>query len=254
MKIALLSDIHGNLAALEAVASHIRYQCVDHVVNLGDSLSGPLLPVETAQFLISQGWPSLAGNHERQLLTQAPEDMGASDAYTHSKLTPAVWDWLARLPTTLRWSTDVLLCHGTPSSDVGYFLDTVEAGLTRLASRTEINQRMGVLDSAITLIGCGHTHMPRVVRSADGVLLVNPGSVGLPAYDDRHPTAHVVQTGSPDARYALVERQPQGGWVVGLYSVPYDYEPMARMAERNGRPDWAYALRTGYMSAELILA
>lgn len=250
MRIALLSDIHGNLAALEAVESHLKNRHVDQVLNLGDSLSGPLLPVETAQFLMDRGWPSLAGNHERQLLTQAPERMGASDAYAHSKLTPVVWDWLAGLPTTLRWSADVLLCHGTPSSDVGYFLDTAEAGGTRLASRAEVDQRMGRVESAITLIGCGHTHLPRAVRSADGVWLVNPGSVGLPAYDDLYPIAHAVQTGSPDARYALAERQPQGGWIVGLYSVPYDYESMARMAERNGRPDWACALRTGYVLAQ----
>lgn len=249
MKIALLSDIHGNLAALEAVASHVKNQCVDFVLNLGDSLSGPLLPLETAQFLMAQGWPTLAGNHERQLLTQAPERLGASDAYTHSRLTPAVRAWLALLPTTLRWSTDVLLCHGTPRSDVEYFLDTVEAGQTRLAAHAEIDERMGVVDGAITLIGCGHTHVPRVVRGAGGVLLVNPGSVGLPAYDDLYPTPHMVQTGSPDARYALVERQSQGGWFVGLHGVPYDHEHMARMAERNGRPDWAYALRTGYMPA-----
>lgn len=251
MKLALLSDIHGNLAALEAVLAHLQDQRVDHIVNLGDSLSGPLLPLATARFLMAQGWPTLAGNHERQLLTQAPECMGASDAYTSSQLTPVVWNWLRSLPTQLRWSADVLLCHGTPDSDLVYFLDTVEAGLTRLASPAEVDQRMGVVDSAITLIACGHTHVPRAVRSTRerGVLLVNPGSVGLPAYHHIYPTAHLVQTGSPDARYAVVQRVSLGGWAVSQHSVPYDHESMARMAERNGRPDWAHALRTGYMPA-----
>lgn len=61
MRIALLSDIHGNLAALEAVAADIELRGVDQVANLGDSLSGPLLPLETARFLMAQDWIHLAG-------------------------------------------------------------------------------------------------------------------------------------------------------------------------------------------------
>lgn len=81
VRIAIVSDIHGNLAALEAVALDIQRRGVDAVVNLGDSLSGPLLPRETAEFLMAKGWLSLAGNHERQLLTNPPEQRSASDAY-----------------------------------------------------------------------------------------------------------------------------------------------------------------------------
>ena len=55
MRIALLSDIHGNLAALEAVVADIDRRGADRIVNLGDSLSGPLLPRETAQYLMAAG-------------------------------------------------------------------------------------------------------------------------------------------------------------------------------------------------------
>ena len=72
MRLALVSDIHGNLAALEAVAADIRRRGADSVVNLGDNLSGPLLPLETAHFLMASGWLSLAGYHERQLLACDP--------------------------------------------------------------------------------------------------------------------------------------------------------------------------------------
>lgn len=86
MRIAIVSDIHGNLPALEAVVRDIGRRSVDAVVNLGDSLSGPLMPLETAQFLMAQDWVHLAGNHERQLLTLPAERRGPSDAFAHSRL------------------------------------------------------------------------------------------------------------------------------------------------------------------------
>ena len=68
MKIAAISDIHGNLIALEAVLADIEASGADVVVNLGDTVSGALQPGETAQRLISLGLPTIKGNHERQLL------------------------------------------------------------------------------------------------------------------------------------------------------------------------------------------
>jgi predicted phosphodiesterase len=76
MRIALVSDIHGNLPALEAVLEDTRRRAVSRIVNLGDSLSGPLLPLETARFLMKQDWVQLAGNHERQLLEIAHKGGG----------------------------------------------------------------------------------------------------------------------------------------------------------------------------------
>lgn len=65
MRIAVVSDIHGNLDALEAVMADLRGRAIDRVVNLGDSLAGPLLPKETAQFFMArQDWIHLAGNHD----------------------------------------------------------------------------------------------------------------------------------------------------------------------------------------------
>ena len=87
MRIAIISDIHGNLPALEAVTKDIGRRGVDSIVNLGDSLSGPLLPLETAQFLMAQDWVHLAGNHERQLLTLGSGQRGPSDEFAYSQLT-----------------------------------------------------------------------------------------------------------------------------------------------------------------------
>ena len=88
--------------------------------------------------------------------------------------------------------------------------------------------------------------MPRVVRASSGQLIVNPGSVGLPAYDDIHPYPHAVETGSPDARYAIVERS-EGVWNSTLVAVRYGHEAMASLALAHQRPDWACALSTGRM-------
>ncbi|MBI4914504.1 MAG: metallophosphoesterase family protein [Acidobacteria bacterium] len=245
MRIALVSDIHGNLPALEAVVEDIGRRGVDAVVNLGDSLSGPLLPRETAQFLMARDWLHLAGNHERQLLTLPPREHGASDAFAYSQLTSTELAWLASLPPHASFRDDVFLCHGTPESDSEYFLETVEPSHVRPATPAEALRRLGSVGAA--LIASGHSHVPRSVRLPNGQLIVNPGSVGLQAYDDVLPYPHVIATGSPDARYAIVERNAST-WVSALISVPYAHEAMAALALSRQRPDWASALATGYLS------
>jgi predicted phosphodiesterase len=240
MRFAAVSDIHGNLPALEAVIADIAARDVAKVVNLGDSLSGPLWPVETAERLIALGWPSLAGNHERQLLTLASEEMGQTDAATAILLTAPIRRWMSALPASLALAEDVLLCHGTPANDHTYWLHKGLRGRMREASDAEIAS--DATGHALTL--CGHTHLPRHVHLVDGRQIANPGSVGLPAYDDDLPSYHVVETGTPHARYLTAERV-DGRWQVELHAVSYDFEISARQAEVAGRPTWAHALRTG---------
>ncbi|MBU1816455.1 MAG: metallophosphatase family protein [Gammaproteobacteria bacterium] len=247
MRIALVSDIHGNLAALEAVATDIRRRGADQVVNLGDNLSGPLLPRETAQWLMASDWLSLAGNHERQVLQLHPGHGGPSDVYAHSQLGEAELAWMRTLSHSTRLDDDVLLCHGSPRSDHEYLLETLDGTAMRAATLAEIAGRLG--GHTASLIACGHTHVPRQVTMRAGerpMLLVNPGSVGLQAYSDDHPVVHQVENGSPDARYAIVERTAHG-WQAEFFCVPYPHEPMALLAEQRGRPEWAHALRTGVM-------
>jgi hypothetical protein len=72
--------------------------------------------------------------------------------------------------------------------------------------------------------------------------------VGIQAYEGHHPIPHSVEIGSPHARYALME-ESAGGWIAELIAVPYDWEAAARIAERQARPDWVRALRTGFVRA-----
>lgn len=255
MRLAVLSDIHGDLPALRAVLAEAREAGADTIVNLGDILSGPLWPQQTAEFLQTLDLPTIAGNHERQLLTLPRERMGLSDAHTAAELQPAQRQWLASLPATLWLSDEVFCCHGTPDSDLQYLMETVTpdhqrdgAPGMRAATAAELALRLGDCRAAVVL--CGHSHVPRTMqvnRDQGSTLVINPGSVGLQAYDDAHPYVHRVETGSPHARWALLHRSEQGQWRVEHRLTPYDWANAAAQAERQGRSDWADALRSGFV-------
>jgi predicted phosphodiesterase len=267
MKIAAISDIHGNLHALQAVLADIDREGVDLIINCGDTLGGPLESAKTADLLMARGIPMIAGNHERQLLTLAPEKLNRSDACTNSEINGAHRQWLMTAPPTLWLFDDVFICHGTPFSDLHYWLETVTPDFgqhgsrgVRAATQQEIIERLGQGDHTkkASLIFCGHTHVPRVARvpapdNGPSITVVNAGSVGLPAYDDLHPHLHWIETGSPQARYAIAEKSASG-WDVQLRSLAYDFEPMAHLAEQRQRPDWAIALRTGRMRGHAAIS
>lgn len=246
MRIAVLSDVHGNLAALEAVLADVEAQRVEVTVNLGDLLSGAVQPQATAERLLALDLPTVAGNHERQLLTLPRERMGASDRLAHDTIGDEHRAWLASLPLTLEIADGVLAFHGSPTDDLTYLLETVEEHGARPATQHEVLDRLGpYADSpAGWLLLCGHTHLQRALLLSAGALVVNPGSVGWPAYKDDEPHAHVMEAGSPHARYAIVD-DTVGVWEVDFRSVDYDWEQAARIAEGNSRPDVARALRTG---------
>jgi diadenosine tetraphosphatase ApaH/serine/threonine PP2A family protein phosphatase len=114
----------------------------------------------------------------------------------------------------------------------------------RAATLDEVAERLGNATTHPVVL-CGHTHVPRLMQCGE-VLIVNPGSVGLPAYDDSHPYPHVIENCAPHARYALLEKTRQG-WQVDLRAVPYDHLAQAQVAAQHQRPDWAHALATGFV-------
>ncbi len=242
-RIAVISDIHGNLAALEAVAADLQTRQVDMVVNLGDHLSGPLWPLETARFLMKQDWLHIQGNHDRQLVEEDPPEHNLSDRYAFQFLGETELAWLRTMPATLQVQPGMFACHGTPSINHLYLLESIANGRTHLAAPEEILQRVGTLHDGILL--CGHSHIPRVVQCQDPLLIVNPGSVGLQAYEDDFMGQHVSETGSPHAHYAVLDFH-NGEWKVDQIALSYDYERAAQQASQNNRPDWAIALETGF--------
>lgn len=237
MRLAVISDIHGNRLALEAVEADIAMLGVDATVNLGDLLSGPMDPFGTAQMLIERGYPTISGNHDRWLIEQPIEAMDVVDRFVAERLDRVHFDWLRSLPRMLDIEGEVFLCHGTPTSDTEPWLDDWWDGRnTTLPDEAAVTEKAGDLDFPVLL--CGHTHISRIVRLRDGRLVVNPGAVGLQ-----------INLGAPDARYAVIERHA-GRWSASLRAVAYDHAEAARQAVANGFPQWSEPLMTGWVAAK----
>jgi predicted phosphodiesterase len=237
MRVAVVSDVHGNHLALEAVLADIAAQAVDTTLNLGDCLSGPLEPGLAADMLISGGFPTIAGNHDRYLVENSLDSLGRVDRFLREKLALGHFEWLQALPSTRVVGGTIFMCHGTPTSDETPWLDNwLDGRQVEVPDQGTVETQAEGFDYPVLL--CGHTHVPRVVRLADGRLVVNPGSVGLQ-----------MNFGSPDAHYALIERHG-GDWSVSLRTVPYDRNAAAAIAVRNGFPAWGEALITGWRGAD----
>lgn len=245
MRIAAIADVHGNYLALEAVLADIRALDITDIVNLGDMLSGPLDARRTIEILMNLDALHVLGNHDRYLLDRPPEKMGSWDRPAFEALDAAQLDWLRAQPTTRVFCDQVFLCHATPGHDEVYWLDIVHPdGAVALSPLDRIEQFASGLTQSLIL--CAHTHLARAVRLRDGRLIVNPGSVGCPGFRDKHPYLHVVEAGTPHARYAILELV-DGAWQVTFRHVAYDHETMAALARRNGQPELANALATGWI-------
>jgi predicted phosphodiesterase len=235
MRLAILSDVHGNLAALEAVLADVRTRAPDVVVNLGDCATSPLWPRETVELLATLALPTVRGNHDRWIATAPPEKLSRSERFTHDALTAEQRATLGALPPSVRVSDDVLAVHGSPRSDVEYLLEEKVDGRLALARPALLRERLEGVRGSLVL--CGHSHHQHCVLAPGGRLVVNPGSVGFPRYADNEdrPTN---EAGSPHARYALATRRG-GRWSVELVVLDYDWSVVVERARQNGRPDWA---------------
>lgn len=241
MRFAAMADVHGNYLALEAVLADIKAQGIEDIVNLGDMASGPLDAKRTIDIMMAMDAPCVRGNHDRYLTDYALDDMYPSDRFSHGQLEEHL-DWLRALPSSVVYRDAVYLCHATPADDNTYWLEAVT--LDGVVHMGAIEQKADGI--AQSLILCGHSHIPRTVRLRDGRMIVNPGSVGGPGYRDMAPHPHAVETGTPDAAYAILEQRGDA-WQVTYRQVPYDNQAMAALARANGREDWASALATGWI-------
>jgi predicted phosphodiesterase len=242
--IAIISDVHGNRWALEAVLEDIDRRGVRDVVNLGDSLYGPLDPAGTARLLRGTAPLSIRGNQDRAILEPGAESgWPATMRYVMRSIDSGDIEWLGgHVPVAYVAAGRVLLCHGTPAHDDVCLVERITPHGVALHSPEELASGLKAVSAEV--VSCGHSHVPRLLRAADGRLVVNPGSVGLPSYSDDAPYPHAMEAGSPHARYALLSASGEG-WHVTHVALTYDWQHAASEAERNGRSDWAEWLRSG---------
>lgn len=236
MRLAIISDIHGNLLALETVLTDLRTRGVDATINLGDCVTSPLWPRETLELLDTLRLPTVRGNHDRWLAQLPRAEMSSTIAFTCDALSAEQRRSLGSLPSTIRLD-DTLAVHGTPDSDVEYLLEEAVDGRLTLVTASTLGERLG--DHRESLVLCGHSHHQHVAHAPGNRLVVNPGSVGCPRYaDNERPFRN--ESSTPHARYAIATRR-SGRWSIELFVLDYDFEAVAGRARLNGRDDWATA-------------
>lgn len=244
---AVVSDVHGNRWALEAVMEDLERRGIERVLNLGDSLFGPLDPAGTAELLPGIASVNVRGNQDRAILEAEEERPGPGTLrFACDALSADAWEWLRGHEVAPIRVGELTLCHGTPQRDDRCLVEWITEHGVELKATDALDRELEGIEGEVVL--CGHSHVPRLVGLPDGRAVVNPGSVGLPAYTGEAPYPHAMESGSPHARYAVLERL-DGGWKVEHVAVPYDWGAAAAAAERNGRADWAGWLRTGRAEA-----
>jgi predicted phosphodiesterase len=237
MRIAAFSDVHGNALALRAVLADARARGCDLLCHLGDAFSGPLWPGETAALLRDLDAIHVLGNHDLALIAPDEEPPGPGEAFALRELDADTLDWMRGWVRTHAIGRDLLLFHGSPSKAGHYLLDEAPHGDPRLRSTQDIAGDLDGHDARV-LVG-GHSHLPRVVALPDGRIVVNDGSVGLQAFVDREGGAtRRHQTGSPHARYAMIELGPVSVGV-SILAVDYDWRAARDKAAAEGWASWA---------------
>ncbi|TDC51226.1 metallophosphoesterase [Jiangella ureilytica] len=235
--VAVLSDVHGSLPALEAVLAEPDVRAAERIVLTGDIAAGPL-PVETLDRLADEGdrvvW--VRGNADRELVTVARGGASGIDVsdWAGRQLRPDQVELLDALPHPVTLEADgfgpVLFCHGTPRDDDEVVL--VDSSLTRWADV------LSMVPADVRTVVCGHTHMP-FQRLVDRRLVVNPGSVGMP-YGRPGPHWALLRDGVVTLRTTAVDPEALGDAVVAASSYP-------------GAAAWADAYaRTVYSDAEAL--
>jgi len=222
VRVALVSDAHGNAVGLRAALDDLAQHRVDTIVSLGDIAQGGPQPVECLELVRASGALTVMGNSDAILLdphagTEPPtERLLVQREWTLAQLSEEHLDYLRSFVRTIELDLDgrPLLCfHGTPGDYEGVVLpeDPPDA----------------FADAAADVLAGGHVHVPQLRRVGEA-LYVNPGSVGL-GYDHRQPDDDFRFDAW--ASYAIVEATS-----VEFRRVPFDLEELSAVTRASGLP------------------
>ena len=236
-RLAVLSDVHGNVAALEAALGEIGRAKPDLIAVAGDlALNGPdpQAVLERVRRLEQDGATVVQGNTDIAVadfdyaaafpwMPEVPESFRAAAEWANEQLDADALEWLRRLPAERRImlaETMVLVCHASPGSQTAGFLTDLDAAV--------VVEMVGRTDARV--ICCGHTHVPEV-RDLGWKVIANDGSCGY-AFD-----------GDPSASWALIE--VEGDEVrATIQRTAYDAGAAADAISRRGLPGDVYRAAT----------
>lgn len=222
-KLAILSDIHGNLPALEAVLADLKNFDIDQIIVAGDVINFGPFSNQTAQIVIENGWPVIRGNNEYFLLDfntpRAPAEWNdpiqfAPTRWTIQHFEPKLKNIISTWPDTINLrpgnAPPIQIFHGTPDSPwESIFWTMTDEEISRLLSNVEAE-----------FIICGHTHLP-MDRQVHRWRILNPGSVGIPL------------DGIRSASYMILEGNEQG-WEPSFRRIAFDYTVIFDEFEKSG--------------------
>lgn len=165
MRLGVLSDIHGNIWALQAVLEDAKRRAIDKLINLEDILYGPLKPKETFELLRTIDAVTIQGNQDRDIYQADPTQTANNPtlAYVINGLGYEPIEWLRSLPKTQTLFGEVFACHGSPHSDMVYLVENVMRGFPVVTTEKAILRELTGISFSLTL--CRHTHIPELCNS-----------------------------------------------------------------------------------------
>ena len=240
MRLALISDIHGNHTALEAVLDDIRSQHADQIICLGDVATIGLQPKEVLTSLKELDCVCIMGNHDAALLDparvadfQIAESLFSTVQWCWQDMAADDFDFLRSFRTTCKLdlgnALSMLCFHGSPRSNTDLILSTTAEGML---------DDLFAGQSATILAG-GHSHI-QMVRQYGRQVILNPGSIGN-AFLYPFTPGSVTPSLLPLAEYAIVSVE-KGGWSADLRRVPFDTQAVYRLADASDNPSRAWWL------------